>query len=166
LTSRMLRVWFPSFRPKTQPTKRSGMQIDIAFFQYASELLCANVGFASVGGSGTSSGWELVVHPSCMFSSARKTCHEQTRASYQRSTYTVPQRLEVAYLCLQRPHHCQGTVAPFSTRDFYIPGALKYQVPRTFHTSSSAVLIVNTAYLVPGTNFYLYSCMITSCIVS
>jgi hypothetical protein len=46
----MLRVGFPSLRPDVHTIKQVGMKNEIAFFQNESELLLAEIGFASTGG--------------------------------------------------------------------------------------------------------------------
>jgi hypothetical protein len=74
------------------------MKNDMAFFQYASELLRANVGFASDGGSGTPNAFTFIQRTTSLGVRACSSpfvyvfvrCCEQTRASYQVPTYTEP----------------------------------------------------------------------------
>ena len=73
LLTSTLQVGFPSVRLETQTTNRSGMKNDMAFFQYASKLLRANVGFASDGGSGTPKAFTFIQRTTSSWVRARSS---------------------------------------------------------------------------------------------
>jgi hypothetical protein len=165
----MLRVGFPLLRPKTQTTKQSGLKKDIDFFQYASELLRANAGLVSDGGSGNTKGFhvypanDIIGGESSKFTLRVCFC-PPVRPVMNKQEQAIKCQLTLHCNALKwHPCACKGLIM-VKVRLHHFPHVIFMYTPRawcprvrgTTYVSHQQLSSSHREYNIPGTNFNSY----------